>query len=85
MDIFRKVYTPITQINSEKILAIKDRAEELYNLMNQVETAYPSEHGRLFAIAKTNLETAIMYAVKALSSEELNRESDEVPGKKPID
>ena len=85
MDIFRKVYTPMTQVNSEKVLVIKDKAEELYNLIDQRQVAYPSEHGILVAIAKTNLETAIMYAVKALSCEELNQPSDEVPTERPLD
>lgn len=47
----------------------KLKANELYKLW-MGDTNWSAEKNRLFALARTNLETAAMYAVKALTTEE---------------
>lgn len=61
-DTFRKVYTPITEEQKKHVLAIKEKADELLTLIGKAEDR--SEKSRCLAIAKTNLETTIMWAVK---------------------
>lgn len=65
-DTFRKVYTPITDAQKAEVLALKEKAEELIALM-----ADPMDHSdkaRCLAIARTHLETAVMFAVKGLTA-----------------
>ncbi|HEO1391241.1 TPA: hypothetical protein VAH77_000456 [Legionella pneumophila] len=59
MDRFRKVYKPIHQDNSNLILEMKTKAEELDALFSLV----PS---REMSLAVTNLEQAMMWATKAV-------------------
>lgn len=61
-DVFHKVYNPVDEESSKLIVDIKDKAEELYALM---EKAKP---GRENALAKTNLEQAVMWAVKGITA-----------------
>lgn len=64
-DVFRKEYKPLNNPTlSLFILKVKDKAEELYNLLN--ESGNP-DNIREISLAKTNLETAIMWAVKGLT------------------
>lgn len=58
-DVFRQVYTPIAPEVSTKILEIKAKAQELYDLMTC--------ECREMSVAKTNLETSIMWAIKGLT------------------
>lgn len=61
-DVFRKEYKPVSAELSEYLLKVKDKAEELYTLLD----ANPN-NGREMSIAKTNLETCIMWAIKGLT------------------
>lgn len=66
-DVFRKVYSPITNEVGEKINAIKDKAQELYDLLIDAQAVTTSD-GRSIAVAKTELETAVMWAIKGLTA-----------------
>lgn len=65
-DIFRKEYKEINQETKDHIWMLKTLAQEL---MNEFEclALKNSVDGRAMAIAKTNLEQAIMWAVKAIT------------------
>ncbi len=58
-DTFRKNYRALSDDNSLLITQIKDKAEELESLFNKV-------NNREMSVAKTNLETTIMWATKAV-------------------
>jgi hypothetical protein len=58
-DTFRKVYKPLKDKNSELILAIKNKAEELEQFLIQVKS-------REMSLALTNLEQCTMWATKAI-------------------
>jgi len=71
MDTFRKEYTPLTDEQKQMVADLKDAGQETLNLMNGlVPTDERSERSRCMAIARTNLETAIMYAVKAVTTKQ---------------
>jgi hypothetical protein len=64
MNIFRKQYRPLSDAEKAYLEALKDKAQELYDL---IETGNPTQSvppSREKALAKTNLEQAIMWAVK---------------------
>lgn len=65
MDTFRKVYTPIDDQQKAEVQAIKEKAEELEELFGKSMQREP----RLMAVAKTNLEQSVMWAVKAVTTE----------------
>lgn len=69
MDTFRKEYTPLTEEQKVQMDAVKNKAAELLALFNEVVPAEErSERSRCMAIARTNLETTIMWAVKAVTT-----------------
>jgi hypothetical protein len=59
-DTFRKEYQPLKESNSGLIFKIKESAEQLEDLMRETN---PS---RELSLAITNLEQAVMWAVKAV-------------------
>ena len=68
-DTFRKEYTPLTEDQKNQMAAIKDKAVELMDLFQAVVLAEErSERSRCMAIARTNLEQTIMWAVKAVTT-----------------
>lgn len=68
-DTFRKVYSPLTDEQKAQMESVKVKAEELEALLNSiVPTEERSERSRCMAIARTNLETSIMYAVKGITT-----------------
>jgi len=70
MDTFRKVYKPLTEEQKAQMDAIKTKAEELLSLLDE-NTPLPGTNGvkgRCMAVAKTELETAIMWATKGITS-----------------
>ena len=58
---FRKVYRELSDSEKALINSIKATAEHLDSLYEQLPTA----QGRYVAVARTHLETSVMYAVKA--------------------
>lgn len=70
MDTFRKEYTPLDEEQKQQMAAIKDKAQELLDLFNQaVPQEERSERSRCMAVARTNLEQTIMWAVKAVTTQ----------------
>ncbi len=68
-DTFRKEYKPLSDIQKSQMEVIKERAEDLLAAMNDVsQPEERSERSRCMAIARTNLETAIMWAVKGVTA-----------------
>ena len=58
-DTFRKEYRPLKQENSALIVCIKQQAEQL-------EESFRNVPSREMSLAMDNLETAIMWATKAV-------------------
>jgi len=68
-DTFRKEYKPLSPDAKEQMDNIKDAAEQLHDYMNAIVPAEErSERSRCMAIARTNLEQAIMWAVKGITA-----------------
>lgn len=68
-DAFRKEYKPLTEDQKAQMQAIKDQAEQLEGLLNGVlDPNERSERARCIAVAKTQLETAIMWAIKGVTA-----------------
>lgn len=63
-DTFRKTFKPLTDDQKSQMNGIKSYAEQLELMINEATT---KENGREMAVAKTNLETAIMWAVKGIT------------------
>ena len=62
-DVFRKEYKSIDEITKNRIAQIKDDAQRLLNSMDWSVEADP----RMIALAKTNLEQSVMWAIKAIT------------------
>jgi CHASE3 domain sensor protein len=71
MDTFRQEYAELTDGQKEEMRAIKSAAQEFLTLLNQaVPQEERSERSRCMAIARTNLETTVMWAVKAVTTKQ---------------
>lgn len=64
-DTFHKEYKPLTEEQKTQMIAIKGIAESLETAINESTTP---QNGREMAVAKTNLETAIMWAIKGVTA-----------------
>ena len=58
-DTFRKVYKPLSDSAKKLVVDIKDKAEELLTLLENVKS-------REMSLAQTNLEQCTMWATKAV-------------------
>ena len=68
-DTFRRVYKPLNEGQKTQMEAVKVKAEELEALFNLiVPSEERSERSRCMAIARTNLETSILYAIKGITA-----------------
>lgn len=68
-DTFRKEYKPLSDEAKASMNSVKEKAEELLKLFNEAVPAEErSERSRCMAVARTNLETTIMWAVKGITS-----------------
>lgn len=67
MNTFRKTYRQLTVEELEHVEQIKDAAERLELLIKQYDIAnlVNGPDGRMIVLAMTNLEQAVMWAVKA--------------------
>lgn len=63
-DIFRKEYHPLSDEQKVGIARIKNQAELLLDLINDVELVRDQS---CRAVAVTNLEQAVMWAIKAIT------------------
>lgn len=72
MDTFRKEYTPLTEVQKAEMAEIKEKAQDLLDIFNVAVPAYErTERSRCMAVARTNLETTIMWAVKAVTADRI--------------
>ena len=62
--IFNQEYRQLTDEVKERVKAIKDKADELYTMINEIT----EPHLREAAISKTKLEECVMWAVKGITS-----------------
>lgn len=70
-DTFRKNYTELSDLQKSYVHQIKTDAEQLLNTMNEaVDPESRSEQSRCMNIARTNLEQAVMWAVKGITTKE---------------
>lgn len=61
MDPFHTVYRELTEVEKNRVEAIKSVATELYTHFAEIKD------GRETSLAKTKLEEAVMWAVKGLT------------------
>ena len=69
-DTFRKDYTPLSELQKANVANVKHEAEQLLNAMSCIMPDERSERSRCMAIARTNLEQAVMWAVKGITTKE---------------
>lgn len=68
-DIFRQEYSPVSSEASAKVLEVKQKAQELYDSIDFIGIlGVPGIDYRCLAVAKTELETAVMWAIKGLTA-----------------
>lgn len=68
-DTFRKEFAPLTEEQKAQVIVLKEAGEGMLEAWNDiVPREERSERSRCMAIARTNLETAVMYAVKAVTT-----------------
>ena len=65
-EVFRQEYKPLTEQQSARVLEVKQKAQELYDVMLRFESGGTAP--REVALFKTNLEQAVMWAVKGITS-----------------
>lgn len=63
-DTFRKEYKPLSDEKKAQMAEVKEIAEKLEEKIIECTTA---DNGREMAVAKTQLETSIMWAVKGIT------------------
>lgn len=65
-DTFRKEYKPLSPEAKDDMFAFKERAESLLAEFDAASKRDETDK-RMMALAKTNLEQAVMWAVKAIT------------------
>ena len=68
-DIFRQTHRPLSEDEAAAVADVKDIAGELLTVLNtNMSSAWvSSERQRYYALAVTNLEQAVMWAVKGMT------------------
>ena len=64
-DTFRKEYKPLSDSQKHAMNLFKERADELLKEFNNAAPLNPDP--RAMAVAKTNLEQSVMWAVKSIT------------------
>jgi hypothetical protein len=74
-DVFHKTFRELTDSEKKLMEEIKTKAEELISLYDKVltspsveEAPVPAKVGRPVSIAKTELESSVMWAIKGLTA-----------------
>ena len=65
-DTFRQVYTPVSDEDKALASEIKQKAQELHDLMGSAKTGERCERDRQIQIGQTYLETSVMHAAKGV-------------------
>ncbi len=63
-DVFRKEYKPLSEAQKSVIASIKDTAQTLHDCLTNCPVEYDKRH---MALALTNLEQSIMWAIKSIT------------------
>ena len=65
-DVFRKEYKPLSDLAKDDIFVFKSKAE---TLLHEFDAACLRDETdkRMMALAKTNLEQSVMWAIKAIT------------------
>lgn len=66
-DVFRKKYIILTEDQKSWIDSFKDLAQKIHDDFESCSVAQPDSDKRMMALAKTNLEQSIMWAIKAIT------------------
>lgn len=66
-DVFRREYKPLTDEQKSWIASLKEDAEDVHNSFELCSQGLPESDKRMWALAKTNLEQVIMWAIKAIT------------------
>jgi hypothetical protein len=66
-DTFRKQYKPLTEDQKSWINSFKDMAQKLHDEFESASYTQNDSDKRMIALAKTNLEQSIMWAIKAIT------------------
>jgi len=66
-NIFRPVYRELNEEEKKDLKDLKDKAQDLYLLIENIVQENPSTKGRYVSLAKTKLEESIMWAVKGIT------------------
>ena len=64
-DVFRSQYRELTDLEKATLFEMKSRADLLWNMFDLASKT--GADGRMIALAKTNLEQSVMWAVKAVT------------------
>jgi hypothetical protein len=65
-DTFRKEYKELTQLQKDDMFIIKEKAQILLEYLIAIEMNSSIDF-RCMALARTNLEQAVMWAIKAIT------------------
>ena len=66
-DTFRKEYKPLSDMQKSSMLFIKELGEGLEHQLDEIVDSGLTVDKRCMALAKTNLEQAVMWAVKSIT------------------
>lgn len=66
-NVFRKEYRELSEEEKALLDSIKDKAQELWDLMDISVEANPSRRASQIVLAKEKLEESVMWAVKAIT------------------
>ncbi len=66
-DVFRTKYKPLSDDQKALMAEVKERAKALFDSIEKVKNAGEFVADREMAIAKTHLETSVMWAVKGIT------------------
>jgi hypothetical protein len=66
-DTFRKEYKQLSDLQKTSVLFIKEIAEGLEKQLDEISNSGLQIDKRRMALAKTNLEQAVMWAIKSIT------------------
>jgi hypothetical protein len=66
-NVFRQKYKALDDSTKSWMISFKEQAQTLYDNFDSCISAMPDSDRRMMALAKTNLEQAIMWAIKSIT------------------
>ena len=67
-DVFRQIYTPLTEQQKTATCDLKSKFQELHAFISDAAHDIPTTDQRMISIALTNLEQSAMWAVKGITT-----------------